>query len=72
MKKDLLVDAERGNGFLLLRTEVGCEHERLVHLHVLVDQCPQFLLEYCLLSALKLQGRVVRKPVNINPGLNVN
>ena len=51
MKKDILVDAERGNGFLLLRTEVGCEHERLVHLHVSVDQCPQFLLEYCLLSA---------------------
>ena len=55
MKKDLLVDAEWGNGFLLLRTEVGCEHERLVHLHVSVDQCPQFLLEYCLLSAPKLQ-----------------
>ena len=55
MKKDLLVDAERGNGFLLLRTEVGCEHERLVHWHVLIDQCPQFLLEYCLLSAPKLQ-----------------
>ena len=44
----------------MLRTEVGCEHERLVRLHVLVDQCPQFLLEYCLLSAPKLQAPVVQ------------
>ena len=55
MRKDLLVDAELGNGFLLLRNEVGCEHERFVHLYVSVDQCAQFLLEYCLHSARKLQ-----------------
>ena len=34
--EDLIGKAEGGNEFLLLRTEVGCEHERLVHLHVVV------------------------------------